>query len=226
VTVDVSRETPKPPDVAGRIFGDSLPNALTYARLLTTEGVERGLLGPREVSRLWERHLLNCALVAPLIARDSSVCDIGSGAGLPGVVLALMRVDLQLVLVEPLLRRSLFLEEAVEKLGLGNVRVVRSRAEDLDGQLEADVVTARAVAPLARLLGWALPLCAPDGQVLAFKGGSVDAEIAGAESVLGREGVAGWDVVDVGAAGLARGARVVRVHCGEGRVAGAKSPEK
>jgi 16S rRNA (guanine527-N7)-methyltransferase len=226
VTVNVSRETPKPPDVAGRIFGDSLPAALTYARLLTTEGVEWGLLGPLEVSRLWERHLLNCALVAPLITRDSSVCDIGSGAGLPGVVLALMRVDLQLVLVEPLLRRSLFLEEAVEKLGLGNVRVVRSRAEDLDGQLEADVVTARAVAPLARLLGWALPLCAPNGQVLAFKGGSVDAEIAGAESVLGREGVAGWDVVDVGAAGLARGARVVRVRCGERRVAGAKSQEK
>jgi 16S rRNA (guanine527-N7)-methyltransferase len=225
VTVDVSRETPRPPEVAGRIFGDALPAAMIYAGLLATDGVERGLLGPGEASRLWERHLLNCAVVAPLIARDSSVCDIGSGAGLPGLVLALMRSDLSMVLVEPLGRRAAFLQEAVETLGLENVQVVRSRAQDLAGHLRTDVVTARAVAPLARLLGWALPLCAANGQVLAFKGGSVDAEIAGAKAMLGREGVAGWDVVDVGAAGLTRGARVVRVRCGERQVVGA-SPER
>jgi 16S rRNA (guanine527-N7)-methyltransferase len=178
------------------------------------------------VSRIWERHLLNCAVVAPLIASGSSVCDIGSGAGLPGLVLALLRSDLNMVLVEPLLRRTLFLEEAVEHLDLGNVRVVRSRAEDLDGHLEADVVTARAVAPLSRLLGWALPLCAANGQVLAFKGGSVEAEIARAEAMLGREGVVGWDVVDLGAAGLTRGTHVVRVRCGERQVVAASSPER
>jgi 16S rRNA (guanine527-N7)-methyltransferase len=167
---------------------------------------------------------LNCAVVAPLIARGSSVCDLGSGAGLPGLVLALMRSDLDMVLLEPLLRRTLFLKEAVEVLGLGNARVVRSRAEDVDGRFAADVVTARAVAPLSRLLGWALPLCAPNGQVLALKGGSVEAEIAGAQSMLGRKGVVGWDVVDVGAAGLARGTRVVRVRCGEEQLVIANSP--
>jgi 16S rRNA (guanine527-N7)-methyltransferase len=221
--VDVSRETPAPPEAASRVFGDSLPTALRYAELLATEGVERGLLGPREVSRMWERHLLNCAVVAQLINDRSSLCDIGSGAGLPGMVLAMVRPDLRVTLVEPTLRRTAFLEEAVESLALGNVTIMRSRAQDLHGYLEADVVTARAVAPLARLLGWALPLCAPDGQVLAIKGGSVDAEIAEAQSVLGREGVAGWDVVEVGVAGLSRGARVVRVRCG-GRAVGARSP--
>jgi 16S rRNA (guanine527-N7)-methyltransferase len=216
--VDVSRETPAPPEVADRVFGDSLSTAMRFASLLATDGVDRGLIGPREVPRLWERHLINCAVVARLIGSRSSVCDVGSGAGLPGVVLALVRPDLSMTLVEPLLRRTVFLEQAVEMLRLGNVTVVRSRAEDLRGYLEADVVTARAVAPLARLLGWALPLCAPNGQVLAIKGGSVDAEIADAQSVLGQEGVVGWDVVEVGAAGLSWGARVVRVRCG-GRAA-------
>jgi 16S rRNA (guanine527-N7)-methyltransferase len=223
VTVDVSRETLPPPDIAGRVFGASLPMAATYAHLLATDGVERGLLGPREVPRLWERHLLNSAIVAPLIASDSSVCDLGSGAGLPGMVLALLRPDLDIVLVEPLLRRTAFLEEAIRALGLTNVKVVRSRAEDLVGHLAADVVTARAVAPLVRLLGWALPLCAPNGQVLAMKGQSVDGEIAEASEVLGREGVVGWDVVDVGGAELGRGTRVVRVRCGGQPAAGANS---
>jgi 16S rRNA (guanine527-N7)-methyltransferase len=222
MTVDVSRETPPPPEAAGRVFGASLPTAVAYAGMLATRGVERGLLGPREVARIWDRHLLNCAVVAPMIARDSSVCDIGSGAGLPGVVLALMRSDLDMVLVEPLLRRAVFLEEAVDALGLDNVTVMRSRAEDLAGSLEADVVTARAVAPLARLLGWALALCAPNGQLLAIKGGSVDAEIAEAEPMLSREGVAGWDVVVAGAAELARGTTVVRVRYGGWQVASAK----
>ena len=222
--VDVSRETPAPPEVAGRVFGNSLPAALRFANLLATMGVERGLLGPREVPRIWERHLLNCAVIAPLIDHRSSVCDIGSGAGLPGMVLALVRPDLKITLVEPILRRTVFLEEAVATLGLVNVEVVRSRAEDLHGYLEADTVTARAVAPLGRLLRWALPLCAPGGQVLAIKGGSVDDEIAGARSVLGREGVAGWDVVEVGAAGLFRGTRVVRVRRGGRQTVGARSP--
>jgi 16S rRNA (guanine527-N7)-methyltransferase len=224
MTVDVSRETPPPPEVAGRVFGSSLPTAVAYAGMLATTGVEHGLLGPQEASRLWERHLLNCAVLAPMIPRNSSVCDIGSGAGLPGMVLALMRPDLDMVLVEPLLRRSVFLEETVDSLGLDNVTVMRSRAEDLAGSLVADVVTARAVAPLARLLGWALALCGPNGQVLAIKGGSVDAEIAEAGPILSREGVAGWDVVDAGGAELAHGTTVVRVRCG-GPVAGAKSAD-
>ena len=225
MTVDVSRETPPSPEVAGRIFGASLPTAVEYARMLVTTGVERGLLGPREVTRIWDRHLLNCAVVSPLIDRNSSVYDIGSGAGLPGMVLALMRPDLDVVLVEPLVRRSVFLEETVDALGLDNVTVVRSRAEDLAGSVEAEVVTARAVASLARLLGWALALCAPNGQVLAIKGGSVDAEIAEAEPILNRKGIAGWDVVDAGAAELAHGTTVVRVRCGGWQVAGTKSAD-
>jgi 16S rRNA (guanine527-N7)-methyltransferase len=223
--VDVSRETPPPPQVADRIFGATLPTAMAYADILATTGVDRGLLGPQEVSRIWDRHLVNCAVVAPMIARNSSVCDIGSGAGLPGMVLALMRPDLGMVLVEPLLRRSAFLTQSVKALGLENVTIMRSRAEDLAGSLHVDVVTARAVAPLARLLGWALALCAPNGQVLAIKGESVDSEIAGAMSTLSGERVAGWDVVEVGAAGLAHGTTVVRVRCGAWHVGGTESPD-
>ena len=157
-----------------------------YAELLATEGVVRGLIGPREAPRLWERHLLNCGVLAGLVPAGSRVCDIGSGAGLPGLVLAIARPDLDVTLVEPLLRRTTFLTEVVEELGLDTVHVVRGRAESLHGERTFDVVTSRAVAPLERLLAWSMPLVAPHGALVAMKGSSVQDEIDEAATVLHR----------------------------------------
>jgi 16S rRNA (guanine527-N7)-methyltransferase len=144
--------------------------------------VERGLIGPRETDRIWERHIANCAALAELIPPGASVIDIGSGAGLPGLVIALVRPDTSVTLIEPLARRCDFLNEVVADLGL-SVTVIRGRAEQSKVS-RADVVTARAVAPLAKLLGWAMPLVAPGGMVLAMKGSSAAEEIAEAASVL------------------------------------------
>jgi 16S rRNA (guanine527-N7)-methyltransferase len=155
-----------------------------YAHLLATEGVLRGLIGPREAPRLWERHLLNSAVLAEALPPSSTVCDIGTGAGLPGLVVAIARPDLQVTLVEPLLRRTTFLEEVVDDLGLEHVSVVRGRADDLHGQATFDVVTSRAVAPLERLLGWSMPLVAAEGALVAMKGRSVHEEIESARSFL------------------------------------------
>ncbi|MFK3982582.1 16S rRNA (guanine(527)-N(7))-methyltransferase RsmG [Micromonospora sp. NPDC050397] len=171
-------------DAAQTLFGERLDLAVAYAELLATDGVVRGLIGPREAPRIWERHLLNCAAVTELIPVGRSVVDVGSGAGLPGIVLAIARPDLSVTLVEPLARRTAFLTEAVSALGLeSSVTVLRARAEEvagggIGGDLAlADVVTARAVAPLDRLAGWCLPLAAPGGRVLAMKGSSAGEEI-------------------------------------------------
>jgi 16S rRNA (guanine527-N7)-methyltransferase len=175
---DVSRETAPDPTVVAALFPpERRPLLDRYAALLTSEGVLRGLIGPREVPRLWDRHLVNCALVAPLIPADASVADLGSGAGLPGLVVAIARPDVRVTLIEPMARRTAFLEEAVEVLGLEGVAVVRGRAEDWSGVERFDVVTARALAPLPKLLRWALPLVAPGGAVLAMKGSSAAEEI-------------------------------------------------
>jgi 16S rRNA (guanine527-N7)-methyltransferase len=187
--VDVSRETPPAPDpaVVARVFAPGRLDVLQrYAALLASEGVLRGLIGPREVPRLWDRHLLNCGLLAPLVPEGSSVADLGSGAGLPGLVLALARPDLQVTLIEPMARRTAFLEEARTSLGAKNVTVVRGRAEAWSGPERFDIVTARALAPLSRLLTWALPLVAPGGAVLAMKGASAEQEIAEAGDELAR----------------------------------------
>jgi len=161
------------------VFGDRLPLAERYAELLTTDAVVRGLIGPREAPRIWARHLLNCAVVADLIPVGASVVDVGSGAGLPGMVLAVARTDLTITLIEPLARRTAFLTEAVAALGLERTTVVRARAEECVGKLPvADVVTARAVAPLDRLAGWCLPLVAAGGRLLAVKGAGAGAELA------------------------------------------------
>lgn len=169
---------------------ERLPLAERYAELLATDGVVRGLIGPREAPRLWDRHLVNCALLADLVPDGSSVCDIGSGAGLPGLVLAIARPDLRVTLVEPLLRRTSFLEEVVAELGLGDVEVVRARADALHGERRFDVVTSRAVAPLGRLLDWSMPLVAPTGALVAMKGSSVAEEIEAARPELERWGCA------------------------------------
>jgi 16S rRNA (guanine527-N7)-methyltransferase len=169
-----------PPPVAYRLFGDQLPVAERYAELLATEGVLRGLIGPREAPRIWERHLLNCAAVAELIPAGVFVTDVGSGAGLPGIVLSVARPDLAVILVEPLARRAEFLTEAVRALGIdARVAVVRGRAEEMASSVRpADVVTARAVAPLDRLARWCLPLTAVGGRLLALKGASAADEVA------------------------------------------------
>jgi 16S rRNA (guanine527-N7)-methyltransferase len=191
-----------------------------YAELLATDGVLRGLIGPREVPRLWERHLLNCAVLEELVPEHASLADVGSGAGLPGVVLAITRPDLQVTLLEPLLRRATFLTEAVTSLGLGNVTVLRQRAEERSAELgnqRFDVVTARALAPLDRLAGWCLPLTAAGGQVLAMKGESVEGEVAEHRQALIRLGVASVEVLEVGVGIVDPPTRVVRLVAGRGR---------
>ena len=175
-----------------------LPLAERYAELLATEGVRRGLIGPREAPRLWERHLLNSAVLAEAVPEGSSVVDLGTGAGLPGLVLAIARPDLEVSLVEPLLRRTTFLLEVVDELDLAEVTVVRGRAEELHGERRFDVVTSRAVAPLDRLLGWSMPLVRRTGALVAMKGRSVRDEIAASEKVLRRLRCAPPEVLSLG----------------------------
>jgi 16S rRNA (guanine527-N7)-methyltransferase len=184
------------------------PSAATladFAALLAGPGVERGLIGPREVPRLWERHLLNCAVVADpelgLVPLDCVVADVGSGAGLPGLVWAISRPDLRVVLIEPLLRRVTFLTEAVSELGLtGRVEVWRGRAEETGPHVgRMDVVTARAVAPMERLVGWTAPLLRPGGRLVALKGSSASAEAAAAEAAVLAAGLVEVRVLEVGA---------------------------
>jgi 16S rRNA (guanine527-N7)-methyltransferase len=197
-----------------------------YHDLLAGPGVERGLIGPRETPRLWERHLLNCAGVSDLVEDGSVVLDLGSGAGLPGLVLAIQRPQVQVVLVEPLLRRAAFLSEAVAELGLRNTLVRRARAEDLHGSLLVDVVTARAVAPVDRLAGWALPLLHPGGRLLALKGERAQAELEQAAPALARLGARASRLVDVGSADLGTASRVVVVEAGAQQAARPVPPRK
>ena len=184
------------------MFSRALPTAEAYADLLTQEATVRGLIGPREVPRLWERHILNCAVITDLMPEGSSVCDIGSGAGLPGLVVAIRRPDLNLTLVEPLLRRTTFLELAVSRMGLHNVTVHRGRAEDMHGEPKwaegFDVVTSRAVAPMERLARWSLPLVRTGGLFLAMKGASAEEELAGAAKLVRRLGGTGAHVETLG----------------------------
>ena len=208
---------------AAAVFGDRLPVIEAYAALLAGAGVERGLIGPREAPRLWDRHLLNCAGLSELIEDGQVVLDIGSGAGLPGLVLAISRPDVQVVLVESLQRRATFLSEAVELLALRNVVVRRTRAEELHGKVIVDVVTARAVAPVDRLAGWALPLLEEGGRLLALKGEQAAVELAAAGAVLQRFGAASSDVVTVGSAELGTTATIVRVVRGASATPGSRA---
>ena len=203
------------PAEAASVFGDALDKARRYAELLATDGVTRGLIGPRETDRLWGRHLLNCAVVTELLPEYGRMVDIGSGAGLPGVVLAMLRPSLEVTLLEPLLRRAVFLEECVAELGLANATVLRARAEDkVAAQLRADIATARAVAPLDRLAGWAAGLLRPGGQLLAIKGQSADEELAAARTVLSRLGARSAEVLRAGDGRVVPTTTVVRVVMG------------
>lgn len=188
-------------------FPSAESQLVQYANWLETQGFIRGLIGPREVDRIWDRHLVNCAVVADLIADGASIIDIGSGAGLPGLVLAIVRPNSEVTLVEPLLRRSDFLTEVVSDIGLKNVTVVRARAEQVR-HLRADVVTARAVAPLKKLLGWAMPLVGPAGELLAMKGSNAATEITQAKAEL--TGLTA-EIVEIGAGLVDPPTTIVRV---------------
>jgi 16S rRNA (guanine527-N7)-methyltransferase len=212
---------PEPPKAAARLFGPALPVVRRYAELLAGPGVERGLIGPREVERLWDRHLMNCGAVAELVSPGARVVDVGSGGGLPGLVLAALRSDLQVILLEPLLRRTVFLSECIEELELSNAEVLRGRAEEWAGRMGADVVTARAVAPMERLVGWCLPLLRPGGQMLALKGDTAADELQSVAPSLRGLGATDWAVVDVGSSLGAAATKVVRIELGS---AGYKKP--
>lgn len=179
---------PMTPTVARQIFGDRWTTAEQFTAILADTGVSHGLIGPREVPRLWERHVLNCAVVEGAFGQGSRVVDVGSGAGLPGLALAIARPDLSVVCVEPLLRRTAWLDAAVMDLGLDNVEVIRARAEDA-GNLGADHTTARAVARLDKLARWCLPLTRPGGSLVALKGSSAEQELTETTNALRRAGM-------------------------------------
>jgi 16S rRNA (guanine527-N7)-methyltransferase len=196
-----------------QMFGERLPLAERFVSLLAEHGVERGLIGPREVDRLWDRHVLNSAALAELIPDMAGVVDVGSGAGLPGIPLVIARPDLRVTLLEPMARRVAWLTEVVDELGL-DVRVVRGRAEETPIRRElglADVVTARAVAPLAKLAAWCLPLVRPGGWLMALKGESANEELARDADQVRRVGGSDMSVVTCGAE-LPVPTTVVRVH--------------
>ena len=200
---------PDPPAGADVVFGAALDQAVAFARVLATRGVEQGLIGPHEVPRLWDRHLLNCAVVAELIgAGYRTLVDIGSGAGLPGIVLAMVRPDLDITLLEPMERRCRFLADCTAEFGLANTTVMRGRAEDI--RLRADVATARAVAPLDRLASLSAGLVRPGGMVLAIKGRTAADELKKARPVLRRIGARGAEVVRAGQGKVDPATTVVR----------------
>lgn len=191
------------------LFGDHYPVICRYVDVLSSRGIAWGLLGPREVDRIWDRHVLNSVALADLIPAAATVVDVGSGAGLPGLPLAILRPDLDVTLLEPLLRRATFLSEAVSELGLTDrVHVERSRAEDYAGSFAA--VASRAVAPLERLVGWCEPLRKPDGIILALKGRSAADEVQAARAVLDRHRLRA-EVLEVRAHPASETTTVVRV---------------
>lgn len=194
-------EVPPLPAAAEAVFGPALEQAHSYAQMLAGAGVERGLLGPREVDRVWDRHVLNSAVVAELLGPDEQIADIGSGAGLPGIPLALARPDVRVTLIEPLLRRSDFLREVIDELGI-DCTVVRGRAEDRavrDEVGKIDAVVSRAVASLDKLTIWSSPLLRPGGRMLAIKGERAEDEIHEHRRAMTKLGVTDVKVMRCGA---------------------------
>ncbi|GAB3286635.1 16S rRNA (guanine(527)-N(7))-methyltransferase RsmG [Parasphingorhabdus pacifica] len=215
------------PDNAAEVFGERLALAESFAAMLREQGEPRGLIGPRELDRLWERHLLNSAVLAELLTPNCSVVDVGSGAGLPGIPLAIARPDVELTLLEPMARRVSWLQEVIDELGLA-VEVIRGRAEEgpvrkqLAGQ---DVVTARAVAPMARLAKWCLPLLRPGGHLLALKGSSAAEELERDGSAIKGAGGGRTEVISCGDGVLDVPTTVVQVERaagGKGKAAAAR----
>jgi 16S rRNA (guanine527-N7)-methyltransferase len=185
-----------------------------YVDILTSRGIDWGVIGPREVPRIWERHIWNCAALAPLLERHQLVCDVGSGAGLPGLVLAIARRDVEMTLIDSMARRVTFLDRAVEELGLDNATVIRGRAGAVELALHSkfDIVTARAVAPLAKLVEWCAPLIRPGGRLLAIKGRSAEEELSAARDVLASKGVSDAAIEEHGLGIADPPTRVVRIE--------------
>ncbi|MBA8817062.1 16S rRNA (guanine527-N7)-methyltransferase [Microbacterium halimionae] len=196
------------PSVAQAIFGEQLPVARQFVENLSAEGEVRGLIGPLELPRLWSRHILNCAIAAPLFS--GHVGDVGSGAGLPGLVLAIARPDVTFTLIEPMERRVSWLEEQIQSLQLDNTTVVRARAEDWSGGRVFDVVTARAVSALRTLAPLTSPLVRPGGELILFKGANSPAEIEAAQKQIRRAKLQDVRVEIIGEGVLAEPTRVVR----------------
>lgn len=199
---------------AEKIFGDRLDLAKRYVTHLATSGIERGLLGPREVPRLWSRHVLNCAIIESLMEQDAEVADVGSGAGLPGLCLAIARPDLKLTLIEPLERRCIWLTEVIDDLGLDNVTVMRGRAEQMVETINARYVTARAVSALSNLAGLTIPLLHGKGDLIAIKGRSAAEEIDKAQKVIRKLGGTKTEVLTVGEDILEEVTTVVQIKVG------------
>lgn len=198
----MTADAPPATEGAQRFFAGRLPHAQSFARVLADTGVSHGLIGPREVPILWERHILNCAVIEDAFPEGARVIDVGSGAGLPGVALAVARPDLDLHLVEPMQRRTDWLEDAVVEIGVDNVSVHRGRAEEVAGRLAAPFVTARAVARLDKLARWCFPLVEDGGRLVAMKGRSAEEELAATLKQLRRLGLASASVTRHGEAVL------------------------
>ncbi|WP_334121281.1 16S rRNA (guanine(527)-N(7))-methyltransferase RsmG [Glutamicibacter sp.] len=199
---------------AEKIFGDRLDLAKRYVQHLASSGIERGLLGPREVPRLWSRHVLNCAVIESVMERGVEVADVGSGAGLPGLCLAIARPDLKLTLIEPLERRCIWLSEVIDDLGLDNVTVMRGRAEQMVDAVNARYVTARAVSALTNLAGLTIPLLHGQGELIAIKGRSAAEEIEKASKAIRKLGGKETEVLTLGEDLLAEPTTVVRIKVG------------
>lgn len=211
-------EVPPTPAAAHVVFGEHLAQAEAFVRVLADTGISHGLIGPREAPKLWDRHVLNCAvthLAIPQTAETQAVIDIGSGAGLPGLAIAIVRPDLHLHLVEPLARRTGWLTGAVAELGLSNVTVHTARAESLWDQLQAPWVTARAVSSIMRLAEWSLPLLTPRGSVLALKGSQAADELSQSRTALTRLGVVDAAVEELGRDLLPEPTTVLRLTVGD-----------
>ncbi|WP_413451700.1 16S rRNA (guanine(527)-N(7))-methyltransferase RsmG [Georgenia phoenicis] len=209
MTKDDAAAVEEAPSSAAEVFGNAWPRLERFASLLVAEGELRGLIGPRELPRLWSRHLLNSSAVTRFVPEGASFADVGSGAGFPGVVVAIMRPDLDVTLVEPMERRTDWLEHVAESLSLGNVSVVRARAEELHGAQEFDVVSARAVAALKKLVPWVAPLIGSGGSLVALKGERAAFEVEDAAKVLRKHKLAGTEVHEVLVAGTDEPTRVV-----------------
>lgn len=197
------------PAAAVAIFGDQIDQARSFAQTLANDSDELGLLGPRELDKLWSRHILNSAVVAELVRPGDKVADVGSGAGLPGIPMAIARPDAEFVLIEPMERRSSWMLEVVQDLGLKNVRILRSRAEDVSEQY-FDIVTARAVASLDKLLKMCVPLLKPGGALIALKGSKAAEEIANSKKLGKKLGISSFEILVCGEKFLAEPTSVVK----------------
>lgn len=211
---EIDRELEERPALAQEVFGDRLELSERYAQHLATTGVEWGLIGPRELPRLWTRHILNCGVAASLLHEGDVVGDIGSGAGLPGIPWALARPDASFVLIESMERRVEWLRDVVDDLGLENVRIVRARVEDLVDEEIFTVVTARAVKAMTTLIEWAVPILGPEGRILAIKGASVDAELEKAARIIRKRRLSGPTIHSLGGDDLPTPTTVVELRRG------------